>query len=377
VVVLLCASCCTGIANGYNSSTAVTDLPTTCRLTANLLRQSARAYTHATLARLTAAAPHLGALALPSSFADPAADLEVRVQQLAAAVEFDRPALLEHNLAWYRVAFRHRQVPDEYLPRSTEALAAVLGDELPPAAAALARRHLQIGMQALSGPLREPPSHLQLDRPFGRDAAEFALAVLETRGDDAMAQVRALLQAGVMAEALHDFVLGPVLRELGRMWLLAEIPIADEHFGTQLVDRVLWLLQDLLPKPAAEAPVVATLGVGGNLHDLGLRMVAQRLALAGFAVRHFGPNLPASDLEWLFADRRVDLVALSATMALHVPALAATVAEVRRITAGQVPVLVGGEPFRLVPDLAQLVGADAAAVDAAGAVAAAAALLRR
>ncbi|MBL8722737.1 MAG: cobalamin B12-binding domain-containing protein [Planctomycetes bacterium] len=355
----------------------MTDPTSTCRLTANLLRQSARAYASATLARLAAVAPHLGALALPSSFAEPAADLEVRVLQLAAAVEFDRPALLEHNLAWYRVAFHHRQVPADYLLRSTELLAAVLGDELPPAAAALARRHLQIGLMALTGPLREPPSHLRLDRPHGRAAAELALAVLENRGDDAMAQVRSLLQAGVGIPALHDEVLGPVLRELGRMWLLAEIPIADEHFGTQLVDRVLWLLQDLLPKPPADAPVVATLGVGGNLHDLGLRMVAQRLAAAGCAVRHFGPNLPASDLEWLFADRRVDLVALSATMALHLPALAATVAEVRRITAGKVPVLVGGEPFRLASDLVQLVGADAGAVDAAGAVSAALALLKR
>lgn len=354
---------------------AVTDTPHTHRLAASLLHGSARAYANATVARLVAAVPHLGGLCLPATFADPAADLEVRLLQLAAAVQFDRPVLFAQALAWYRVAFHHRQVPAEYLPRSTAELGAVLAAEMPAAAGAVVRRHLDAGLAVLAQPRVDPPSHLALDRPHGRLAAELLLAILENRSEDALQRLRTALADGVPIEALHDAVLDPLLRELGRMWLLAEIPIADEHFGTQFVERALWLLEDRVPRAPAGAPVVATLGVGGNLHDLGLRMVAQRLAMAGFAVRHFGPNLPASDLGWLFADRRVDLVALSATMLLHLPGLAATVAEVRRVTGGKVRVLVGGEPFRLLPELVELVGADAGASDAGGAVPAARRLL--
>jgi methanogenic corrinoid protein MtbC1 len=115
------------------------------------------------------------------------------------------------------------------------------------------------------------------------------------------------------------------------------------------------------------------MGVGGNLHDFGLRLVAQRLQFAGFAVHHLGSNLPASELEWVLRDRPIDLLAISATLTLHLHTLAETVAHVRQLHGGEryLPVLVGGPPFEVVPDLHTLIGADAAAVDAAGAVVAA------
>lgn len=344
---------------------------------ASLLRTSSRAYAAAVAARLQLEQPAGGAIALPTAFAHPIDDQEVRLLQLAVAVQFDRPALFEHSVRWYRIAFHHRGVPAAYLAQSLAAMQAVLAQELPPAAAGLVARHLQAASTALEQAPVDQPSALDVQAPHGRLAAQFLMAILEGRGDGAMALLRAALDGGATLGAVHDHVLAAVQREAGRMWLMGEIPIADEHYGSQIVDRALWLLHERLAAPSADAPRITTMGVGGNLHDLGIRMVAQRLQAAGFLVNHLGTNLPANDLEWAFTDRRIDLVALSATMSMHLPMLQATVEVVRRITGGKVPILVGGEPFRLVPDLVDLVGADAAAVDAAGAVAAAQALLRR
>jgi MerR family transcriptional regulator, light-induced transcriptional regulator len=334
---------------------------------ASLLRASARAYAAAVVGRLTLDWPGFQGTALPPQFAQPIDDVEVRILQLAAAVEWDRPALFEHALQWYKVAFHHRQVHADYLPQCCMAMAAVLRAELPVAAAALVRRHLELGIQALAAAPTELPSHLAANTPTGRLAAQFLLAILEGRGDDAVALVRQALAAGMPVARLHDEVLTPVQRETGRLWVMGEIPIADEHYGSQVVDRVLWLLHDQIPRPAADAPVVATLAVGGNLHDLGIRMVAQRLLLAGFNVYHLGANMPLADVEVTFADRRVALVALSATMAIHLRAVADAIAMLRRSGMAKLPVLVGGEPFRLVGDLAELLGADAGATDAASA----------
>ncbi len=320
--------------------------------------------------------PDLAMVVLPEMFARPIDDAEVRLLQLAAAVEFDRPALLEHTVRWYKVAFHHRGVPAEYLAQSLAAMAAVLAEELPPAAAAVVRRHLAHASAALASAPAELPSLLDLAAPHGRLAAHFLMAILEARGDSAIDLLRTALVDGLTIGELHDHVLGPVQSEAGRMWLMGEIPIADEHYGSTIVDRALWLLHERLPRPAAEAPMVTTMSVSGNLHDLGLRIVAQRLQAAGFAVNNLGANMPASDLEWAFTDRRIDLVAISATLNLHLHALRGTIETVRRITGGRVPVLVGGEPFRVVADLGALVGADAVAVDAAAAVDAARALLR-
>lgn len=348
---------------------------------ADLLRRSSRAYASAAIARLHRQHPELLTNVLPATFGDPVADTEVRILHLAETVAVDRPALLEHQIAWYEVALHHRGVPKEWLPANLEAIQGALDDELPPPAAAVVAPHLRAARACLGRTPLDPPSHLSRTAPHGETAAHFLLAILEGRGDAAIDLLRTAIAGGVSIPELHDRVIVPAQREAGRMWLCAEIPIADEHYGTAIVDRVLWMLHEHLPRPAANAPRVLAMGVGGNLHDFGLRMVAQRLQIAGCAVHYLGGNMPANDLDWLFQDRAFDLVAISATLTLHLGALTSTVARVRANAAsraaGKGPaILVGGQPFAIVPDLHTVVGADAGAADAEGAVAAARRLLR-
>lgn len=356
--------------------------------TANLLRTSVRAYAAAVVEHMQTASPQALTAELPEGFARPVDDTEVRLLHLAESVAFDRPELLQHAMRWYKVALHHREVPPRYLEANLEAIGAVLARELPASAAAVVIRHVEHARHALRAAPVELPSELDLAAPHGELAAKFLLAVLEGRGDDAVQLLRGAIRGEGPAEqrieiaALHDHVLTPVQRELGRMWLMREVPIADEHYGSSIVDRVLWALHDQLPRPDAAAPTVLTMGVGGNMHDFGLRMVAQRLQLAGLRVHHLGSNMPASDLEWALQERPFDLIAISATMILNLSTLAATVDDVRRIEAQRpqprrVPILVGGEIFGHVEGLHAAIGADAAASDAVSAVRAACALLGR
>jgi len=347
------------------------------RFAARLLRTSSRAYAAAAVERLQRDRPQLLASGLPAAFADPLDDTQVRILHLAESLEFDRPALLEHSMAWYKVALHHRDVPAEYLAANLDAIGAALRGELPAPVSGVVMRHLQRALAHLEAAPLELPSLMSRSAPYGELAARFLLAVLEGRGDDAMDLLRQALADGATIPELHDHVLTVVQRETGRMWSMAEIVIADEHYGSGIVDRALWLLHERLPRPAADAPHIVSLGVGGNLHDFGLRLVAQRLQFAGFAVHHLGANVPASELEWILRDRPVDLLAISATLTLHLHTLVQTIESVRARTGGSrhVPILVGGPPFEVVPDLHQLVGADAAAVDAGQAVAAAGRLI--
>jgi methanogenic corrinoid protein MtbC1 len=349
---------------------------------ANLLRSSVRAYAAAAVERMHEVDPKLLERGLPPTFARPVDDTEVRLLHLAEAVAFDRHELLVRAVEWYKVAFAHRNVPAEYLDANLAAIETVLQRELPPASAAVALRHLAAARRALPNAPVELPSFLSLQAPHGELSARFLLAVLEGRGDDAVYMIRNAAADGLSVAEIHDDVLTVVQRELGRMWLMAEVPIADEHFGSTLVDRVLWSLHDHLPRPADDAPVVLTMGVGGNLHDFGLRMVAQRLQMAGYRVHHLGGNMPAGDLEWALQDRKVDCIAIAATMILHLSTLAATVGDIRRIERLRErgrgsPILVGGEIFGRVAGLEVAVGADAGADSAATAVAAVQRLLGR
>lgn len=346
--------------------------------TAGLLRSSARAYALAAVEQMRVLRPQTVAHGLPRAFVGPVEDTEVRLLQLAESIAVDRPALIRHAMAWYKAAFLHRDVAADYLAINLDAIGRALRTELPPTCHGLVEQHLTAARDELASAPAELPTLLSRSAPHGELTLRFLLAILESRGDDALDLLRAALRDGVSIADLHDHVLTQAQREAGRMWLMGEIPIADEHYGSGVVDRALWMLQEQLPRPASGSKVVLTMGVGGNLHDFGLRLVAQRLQLAGFAVHHLGANMPANDIEWALQDRRVDLIAISATLTLHIGTLQGLIASVRSAQQkwGQsTPILVGGEPFRIVPDLHQLIGADAGAFDAAGAVAAARRLL--
>ncbi|MFK7740980.1 MAG: B12-binding domain-containing protein [Planctomycetota bacterium] len=337
--------------------------------TAFLLRLSARAYAQASLSTLESSRPRLVQTALPATFAQPEDDLEVRIQQIACSLLVGAPELLADALRWYRVAFHHRDVPPEYLPATMQAIEKTFERELPRESLAAVRQHLAVAMEALEDAPVDMPSFLDRTAPHGDAAMHFLLANLEGRGDDALDIVRKSLAEGVSIADVQDHVLSPAQREAGRMWLMTEIPIADEHYGSNIVERAIWLLQEHVARPPKGAARVLTMGVAGNLHDLGLRMVAQRLQLAGYDVHHLGANMPAGDLEWSLSNREVDVIALSANLLLHLHDLREAVQTVRKAMASVYgeqharPILVGGRPFEIVPDLAARVGADAGVAD--------------
>jgi methanogenic corrinoid protein MtbC1 len=353
-------------------------MPSPTRFAAALLRQGARACAVATVEALARRAPRLAGPDLPSTFADPIEDTRTRVLTLAEALDVDRAELLADQIAWYKVAFAHRDVPAEYLPESLRALGEAVRDALPAMCHEALARHLAAAEErAASAPI-ELPSTLEGPGPLRDEARRFLLALLENRRHDAIELVLAAHRAGASTEDLHDHVLTAAQREVGRMWLMAEIPVGDEHFASRVVETCVERLASLRTPARTGGARVLVCGAGGDQHALGLRLVAERFELHGFDVWNLGADMPAGDFAWLLYDRRVDLIALGATMVLHVGSVRATIERLRADLGWTCPpLLVGGRPFVIVPDLHAVVGADAAADDPATAVVRARALLAR
>lgn len=101
-------------------------------------------------------------------------------------------------------------------------------------------------------------------------------------------------------------------------------------------------------------------------------MFADLLDLAGWDAYQVGGNVPLEAVLSTVVDRKPDLLAISATLAPSIPAVAEAVLALRADprSAG-VPILVGGSAFLSDPALALRLGADAYAPDADAGVAAA------
>lgn len=203
--------------------------------------------------------------------------------------------------------------------------------------------------------------------------AEIAAAYLTAlrSGDrvSALLLAREALSAGIHLCELYRDLLQPALYEIGRLWERGELDVAGEHLATAITRSVMELcVNKERPLPAGPPSVLATC-VGPELHDVGLRMVADCLEISGWHTLYLGCNMPLEDIVALAVRERVAVVVVSITMGSHAPAVRDLARALRQSEIGAtVKLLVGGQPFNRTPGLWRKVGADGTAPDAMGAV---------
>jgi methylmalonyl-CoA mutase cobalamin-binding domain/chain len=182
---------------------------------------------------------------------------------------------------------------------------------------------------------------------------------------DVTAAEQMIVDSGADVRTLYMQVLQPALYEIGHRWEEAEISVAQEHLATaatqSLMARLAERFDDVAP-PRGRRVLVAC--AEGELHSIGVRMVADFLEADGWDVLFVGALSPPSSVAELAAAQGVDVVALSAALAQRVPEIVAAVDALRALET--VPVIaVGGQAFGGDADVAKRTGADIYATDAA------------
>jgi len=295
------------------------------------------------------------------------------LEQLANAVATDRPALFADYLEWRASRYEAMDLSpaDEHHYLTT--LEQTIVDRTTPQVAATARRTIGHGLHRLSDPRPSSASFLQTDAPLAQVAARYLDALLAGESDDALTLVRRAVDHGANATEIYLDVFQPALHEVGRLWQLGRATVAQEHEVTQVTQRAMALVAARADPPARAGRRAVIACVGGERHELGARIVADLLTLDGWHTHLLGGDCPPDELAELAATRAADLVAVSATLNTHLARAKQVVTAVRART--DAPILIGGRPFNLVPDLWRWVGADGTAPDAASALVVADALI--
>lgn len=307
-------------------------------------------------------------------------ELKNRLDHLAEAVACRCPELLARNVQWSREAFESRGLPLEDLRASLEAMRTVLLEQLPAPIAKTAAELVDAGLARLHAPAagradraaNERQEPLAGDDPDVIAARLYLLHMLDREQEKAAEIVLDLQSRGRGTVEIYEKVLAPALAEVGRMWHLREASVADEHFSTAGTRLVMAELRQHAHREAPCGRSVLCTAVGGDLHDLGIRMVADVFEFAGWHAECLGADMPAEEVAVALESRvtgRFDLLAVAANTTLGLRPMARLVETVRRSRAGKgIKILVGGLPFRLAPELAEAVGADGVARTASEAV---------
>ena len=295
------------------------------------------------------------------------AELASRVAHLVEAVAAGRPELFEGNAGWARAALTAREVPDSDVRAHLAALAKVLRDELPAAPAAAAAGIVERAIDA--------PANIDATRSILDDHASdatlarlYLLHLLQRERDQAARIVLEARRGGMTPAQVCARIVMPALAEIGRMWHMHEASIADEHACTAATTAILAQLRLESPRAPSNGRRALCCSVGGDMHEIGIRVVADLLELDGWDVEYLGANTPAGEVVGTLESdpdpraRSFDLLVLGASTTLALRATTDTIAAVRAMPGGgRIPVMVGGAPFRAVPELWKSVGAAACA----------------
>lgn len=204
-------------------------------------------------------------------------------------------------------------------------------------------------------------------------ARRYLEALLEVRRGDAIALILDALNSGGLGVAdLYVRVFAPVLVEVGERWERQCLSVAQEHFISATTQMIMSMLYPRVFASDRRGRRMVAACLGGDLHEIGLRMVADLLELDGWETYYLGANLPPAEVVAALRARSADLLAISVTMSANLEQLRGLVEAVRADPElAEVRILVGGRAFCSDDVSWRALGADGFASDAASAVKAA------
>jgi methanogenic corrinoid protein MtbC1 len=334
------------------------------------LRDQAHALAEASVACAFARSSRLRARQGPAGRGQWREDAIGHFGMLATALDAASPALFSDHVAWAKVMLEQRDVPAEDLSLQLACMAEAMRERMPlPVAnpAVTLIEGIRAEMPSMPGQVDSFLDPAQPLFPLARDYLHLLLAGYRAGAS------RLVVEAAERGEPVRELylqVFQPALWEIGRLWQMNKIYVAQEHFCSAATQMA---MAQLLPRalPARRCGQSAmVVCVHGELHDLGARMVADFFDMAGWESYFCGADTPHADIVQTLAKRATGVLAISATMGHHLHTVQELIEQVRADRrCFRVRILVGGHPFRVDPALWRAVGADGTAADAEGAVA--------
>jgi methanogenic corrinoid protein MtbC1 len=181
------------------------------------------------------------------------------------------------------------------------------------------------------------------------DPVELVESTLETyataleRGDAVAAEgaIATAIAYGIPPTTLHGEVIAPTLRRISALSEKGEIDIEHEHLAAVIARRVLATLYRYMlgdTEPTREQVLLAS--VEGDRHTLGLQMIHDELAAAGYQTT-FETDLSAEQLLASVERQSPDLIVLGATAAAAVEPVERAAMDLRASYPG-IPIVLGG-----------------------------------
>ncbi len=174
-----------------------------------------------------------------------------------------------------------------------------------------------------------------------------------------------LVKQGVEIKRIYIDIFQMSQYELGQLWQSGKINVAQEHYCTAATQLIMSQLYPYIFKTKKGKHFFVGACINGEMHEIGIRMLADLLELDGWNTMYLGANVPDESIVKTLIDNKADVLGISATMTFHLGKVEKLIKTVRQSEiVGKIKIFVGGYVFNNNSELWRQVGADGFATDA-------------
>jgi methanogenic corrinoid protein MtbC1 len=292
-------------------------------------------------------------------------DTKFHTAYLADAISFARPSIFRDYLGWLNEVLAARGVGPEELSENLKCMREALVEQLTPAGLNAVLPVFEAAVaEVVDGPAARPQ---EFEQPLPAEglAKRYLDHLLRCERQAALELVQEAIRSGVGLREIWLRVFQDSQYEVGRLWQSNRISIAQEHYCTAATQAIMSRLYNQVFSTPRRGRILVTACAPSEIHELGMRMLADIFEMEGWDTYHLGANMPATALADFVAQRQPNLVGLSATMTFHLEGVATIIRALRENEKTRdVDIMVGGRAFNREPGLWRQIGANAYARDA-------------
>ena len=290
------------------------------------------------------------------------------ISYLKGAIDAAEPNLFVDYVIWCKKFFNSINFPEKYLLASFEILAEIY-KKIDSDFGKKAHSFITKALQKFPSLPHESNSFVEGDSHLGVLAQRYLNSLLRKDLSTASKLINDAVDEGVSIKDIYLYVFQPAQYEVGRLWQNNTINVATEHYCTAATQNIISrLYPHIFSGQTSDKKIIAT-SVSGELHELGIRMVADFFEMEGWDTYYLGANTPHSSLISMINEVKPDIIAISATISYHISEVVELIKKIqKKADYHDYKIIVGGYPFNKNKHLWETVGADSFATDANQAV---------
>jgi MerR family transcriptional regulator, light-induced transcriptional regulator len=296
-------------------------------------------------------------------------DIKNHLKFLSESIGIDSKLLFSNYMKWLNDSLAGRNISNKGLIVNLECIGEVFKSKISPDQFKSLNAHIIEGIEQLKSDDIQTKTFLDPQNELFAQANKYLEYLLGSKRNDASLFILDLAKNNVLPKNIYLGIFQPVQYEIGRLWQTNKISVAVEHYCTAVTQMVMSQLYPYIFSSKKNGKSFVATCASGELHELGIRMVADLLEMEGWDTYYLGANTPIEDLAQTIREQKPDVLGISATMTFHLEKVKEIISMIREdISSRVLKIIVGGYLFNISKGIYKKIGADAFAENAEEAI---------